>query len=365
MVDPQRFTERGPLASPISAVGALFGTGVPGAEQWPAAVFLAVWRVRRLAAGSGGPWGVGMAGRREVPVDPEAGPVQRLAFELRKLRMEAGGITYRVLAQRAGYSVTTLSQAAAGEQLPTLPVVLAYVTACGGDGAEWEERWKHTVEALADSDPDDGSSDGAPPYRGLARFEATDHSLFFGRDQLTADLLDLLSRQRFAALFGPSGSGKSSLLRAGLIPALQQAQDMDVRPAVLRILTPGPRPARTHSRAFNPPEAGLPPDGADAFVIVDQFEEVFTVCQDPAERARFIDMLLAARRPERGVKVLIAVRADFYGRCAEHRGLTDARASRSSRPRPAPAGACAGWSLVCPCCWYWPSLRARSPGSRP
>ncbi|WP_438318480.1 nSTAND1 domain-containing NTPase [Streptomyces sp. HUAS TT3] len=247
-----------------------------------------------------------------------------MAFELRKLRMEAGGITYRVLAQRAGYSVTTLSQAAAGEQLPTLPVVLAYVTACGGDGAEWEERWKQTVEALADTDPDDGSSDGDPPYRGLARFEAADHSLFFGRDQLTADLLDLLRRQRFAALFGPSGSGKSSLLRAGLIPALQQAQDMDVRPAVLRILTPGPRPARTHSRAFNPPEAGLPPDGADAFVIVDQFEEVFTVCQDPAERARFIDMLLAARRPERGVKVLIAVRADFYGRCAEHRGLADA-----------------------------------------
>jgi transcriptional regulator with XRE-family HTH domain len=74
-----------------------------------------------------------VAGRREVPVDPAAGPVQRFAFELRKLRADADGITYRSLALRAGYSVTTLSQAAAGEQLPTLPVALAYAAACGGD----------------------------------------------------------------------------------------------------------------------------------------------------------------------------------------------------------------------------------------
>ncbi|MFD9418798.1 hypothetical protein ACFWC9_29380 [Streptomyces goshikiensis] len=264
-----------------------------------------------------------MAGRREVPVDPEAGPVRRFAFELRKLRVEAGGITYRVLAQRAGYSATTLSQAAGGEQLPTLPVVLAYVAACGGDSTEWEERWKRAVEALAVSDPDEGGSDGESPYRGLARFEVGDRSLFFGRDRLTADLLDLLRRQRFAALFGPSGSGKSSLLRAGLIPALQQVQDADLRPAALRILTPGQRPAHTHGGLFTPSEPRLAAGAADTFVIVDQFEEVFTVCQDVAERARFIDMLIAARRPERRLKVLIAVRADFYGRCAEHRGLAD------------------------------------------
>lgn len=70
-------------------------------------------------------------------MDPGAGPVQRFAFELRKLRTEAGGLTYRVLAQRAGYGVTALSQAAAGERLPTLAVVLAYVEACGGDPAHW------------------------------------------------------------------------------------------------------------------------------------------------------------------------------------------------------------------------------------
>ncbi|MDQ0906753.1 WD40 repeat protein/transcriptional regulator with XRE-family HTH domain [Streptomyces canus] len=264
-----------------------------------------------------------MAGRHEVPVDPAAGPVQRFAFELRKLRLEADGITYRSLAQRAGYSVTTLSQAAAGEQLPTLPVVLAYAGACGADPAEWEARWKAAVNESAD----DGSRDedgSLAPYRGLARFETGDSDLFFGREQLTADLVDLLRRRRFAAVFGPSGSGKSSLLRAGLIPILRRAQEPGPRPAAIRILTPGERPARSHAPLLTP---AIPRDGdaaADTFVIVDQFEEVFTLCHDAAERARFIGLLLTARQPESRLRVLLAVRGDFYGRCAEHRELADA-----------------------------------------
>ncbi|XER99909.1 helix-turn-helix domain-containing protein [Streptomyces sp. S1D4-11] len=133
-----------------------------------------------------------MAGRREVPVDPGAGPVQRFAFELRKLRTEAGGITYRVLAQRAGYSVTTLSQAVSGELLPTLPVVLAYATACGGDQSEWEARWRQAVDEVAASGPADHGEKAEPPYKGLARFETGDSPRFFGRNQLTTDLLDLL-----------------------------------------------------------------------------------------------------------------------------------------------------------------------------
>ncbi len=264
-----------------------------------------------------------MAGRHEVPVDPAAGPVQRFAFELRKLRAEADGITYRSLAQRAGYSVTTLAQAAGGERLPTLPVALAYAGACGADPAEWEARWKEAVEesAAGDSRDDDGSF---PPYRGLARFETGDSGLFFGREQLTADLVELLRRRRFAAVFGPSGSGKSSLLRAGLIPVLQHAQEPDLRPAAIRILTPGERPARSHAPLLTPATPHDGSAGVDTFVIVDQFEEVFTLCHDAAERARFIDLLLTARQPESRLRVLLAVRGDFYGRCAEHRDLADA-----------------------------------------
>ncbi|MFI8529551.1 PQQ-binding-like beta-propeller repeat protein [Streptomyces aquilus] len=262
-----------------------------------------------------------MAGRREVPVDPAAGPVQRFAFELRRLRAEAGGVTYRALASRAGYSVTTLSQAAAGEQLPTLPVVLAYVRGCGGDAVQWEARWQQAVRECADGAP--GKEHGAlAPYRGLARFEPHDSHLFYGRERLTADLVDLMRRRRVAALFGPSGSGKSSLLRAGLIPALRRPGPPDPPAAAIRILTPGERPARTHAPLLTP--ADSPDADADTFVIVDQFEEVFTLCHDPAERARFIDLLLSARQPEHRMRVLLAVRGDFYGRCAEHRDLADA-----------------------------------------
>ncbi|MEU9606532.1 helix-turn-helix domain-containing protein [Streptomyces sp. NPDC048057] len=266
-------------------------------------------------------------------MDPQAGPVQGFACELRKLRATSG-MTYRALAARAGYGVTTLSQAAAGEQLPTLPVVLAYVVACGGDPGEWEARWRNVVSDVADLDAG-GDVDGAEaPYRGLARFETGDGARFFGRERLTAELLELMHRRRFAAVFGPSGSGKSSLLRAGLIPALRHPGAGTPRPTAIRILTPGPRPAHTHARLFDC--GGHSPRGdrgdvdradveaPETVVIVDQFEEVFTLCHDPAERVRFLDLLLAARRRTSGLRVLLAVRADFYGRIAEHRDLTDA-----------------------------------------
>ncbi|MFF7791787.1 helix-turn-helix domain-containing protein [Streptomyces sp. NPDC007991] len=249
--------------------------------------------------------------------------MQRFAFELRKLRTEAGGVTYRVLAQRAGYGVTTLSQAAAGEQLPTLPVVLAYAEACGADPAEWEARWKQAVAEAAASDSHDDEGRGSPPYRGLARFEPGDSGRFFGRDKLTSDVLDLVRRRRFAAVFGASGSGKSSLLRAGLVPALRHTRDAALRPAAIRILTPGEHPTHTHAQVLDT-SARTVSAQADVFLIVDQFEEVFTLCGDAAERAAFIDLLLTARHPESRLRVLLAVRADFYGRCAEHPGLADA-----------------------------------------
>ncbi|WP_319117677.1 helix-turn-helix domain-containing protein [Streptomyces caniscabiei] len=256
-------------------------------------------------------------GRHESPLDPESGPVQRFAHQLRLLRQESGGITYRALAERAEYSATTLSEAAAGERLPSLPVVLAYVAACGGDPDEWKRRWQ---EAARDEAVEPVGEDGAvPPYRGLARFEPGDRDRFFGRDRLVGELVGLAKEHRFAGLVGTSGSGKSSLLRAGLIPALQDQASPTSRPAVIRILTPGEIPANAHAHALE-----LVQGDAETWVVVDQFEEVFTLCTDPAQRQKFIDLLLNASRPGSRVHVVIAVRADFYGHCAEHRGLTHA-----------------------------------------
>ncbi|MGY0058296.1 nSTAND1 domain-containing NTPase [Streptomyces sp. LZ34] len=261
-------------------------------------------------------------GRRESPLDPNAGPVQRFAYELRKLRSEAGAPTYRAMAQRVPYSLTTLSRAAAGEQLPSLPVTLAYVEACGGERAHWEERWREAEAEATGLPPED--DDATPPYRGLARFEPGDHERFFGRERLVSDLLELVRESRFAAVFGPSGSGKSSLLRAGLIPALRDGTAAPLpRPSVIRVLTPGDRPLRTHADALGP-KLGPKGDHGDTWIVVDQFEEVFTLCQDPAERAEFIERLLSAQDEDSRLRVVIGVRADFFGRCAEHRELTAA-----------------------------------------
>ncbi|MCK7627977.1 WD40 repeat domain-containing protein [Streptomyces sp. RS10V-4] len=256
-------------------------------------------------------------GRSEGPLDPSAGPVQRFAFDLRKLRQEAGGLTYRAMAQCTDYSVATLSRAAAGGQLPSLEVALAYVRACGADPEEWEPRWR-AVAREVEAEPEDADDTDAP-YRGLTRFEPGDRHLFFGRDQLVARLTERVRVCRMVAVVGASGSGKSSLLRAGLLPSLQDQQSSECRLAAIRILTPGPRPASTHSRALTASQ-----DPGDTVVVVDQFEELFTLCSDPAERAAFLDLLVKAVEPENRLRVVIAVRADFLSRCADHRPLAAA-----------------------------------------
>ncbi|MEW1993724.1 WD40 repeat domain-containing protein [Streptomyces coelicoflavus] len=268
-------------------------------------------------------------GRRERRLDPGAGPVQRFAAELRALRESVGRPTYRTMADKVPFSVTALSQAAAGRQLPTLAVTLAYVDVCGGDAEEWERRWRAaSAEAAALAGPDDGTR---PPYRGLTRYEPDDAALFFGRDRLVERLDGLTRAHRFTAVFGPSGSGKSSLLRAGLIPRLRApapgagagaGADAAAAPAAVRVLTPGAAPMTTHADRLDP----VPDTDADTWLIVDQFEELYTLCADPAERNAFVDRLLTATATaaDSRLRVVVAVRADFLGRCAEHPGLTAA-----------------------------------------
>ncbi|TWV29527.1 helix-turn-helix domain-containing protein [Streptomyces misionensis] len=256
-------------------------------------------------------------GRPESALDPASGPVQSFAFELRKLRQEAGGLTYRAMARRTPYSPATLSRAAAGEHLPSLAVALAYAQACGADPAEWERRWREAERQATAAPPRD--QDDPSPYRGLARYETDDRHLFFGRDQLTARLAERVLTHRLVAVVGPSGSGKSSLLRAGLIPRLQSEEPPERRPAAIRILTPGPHPMSAHATVG---QASRGP--GDTVVLVDQFEELFTLCADPAERQAYLDLLLTALRPEHRLRVVIVMRTDFFGHCARHPALAAA-----------------------------------------
>ncbi|GAA4340038.1 hypothetical protein GCM10023086_75360 [Streptomyces venetus] len=257
-------------------------------------------------------------GRPEADLDPERGPVQRFAFELRKLRQDAGGITYRQMARQVEISVSTLSRAANGEQLPSLQVALAYVRACGGEEQAWERRWREAVTEQARAADLVSEETDPSPYRGLARFDVGDAELFFGRDEVTDTLVRAVTEHRVFAVFGPSGSGKSSLLRAGLIPRLRSLEGPR-RPAAVRILTPGEHPLRTHDSVCEPA-----PGEGDTWLIVDQFEEIFTLCRDTGERADFVARLLAAAEPASRLRVILGVRADFYGRCAEHRELAEA-----------------------------------------
>ncbi|MEE4493745.1 WD40 repeat domain-containing protein [Streptomyces sp. BE230] len=220
------------------------------------------------------------------------------------------------MAEHVGFSAPTLSAAASGDRVPTLPVVLAYVRACRGNEADWERRWR---EATADAAEEAEAvvEAAASPYKGLARFEPGDRDTYFGRDELVAELAASIARHRIVALVGGSGSGKSSLLRAGLVPALRDEQDPGRRPALVRVITPSDHP---DPALLAPVDA----EEGDTVVLIDQFEELFTLCHDDSARARFVDVLLMARAPESRLRVVIAVRADFYGRCAEHGPLADA-----------------------------------------
>ncbi len=164
---------------------------------------------------------------------------------------------------------------------------------------------------------DPGRRDDPPvvcPFKGLATFDAADARYFFGRERLVAEVVARLVGAPLLAIVGPSGSGKSSVMRAGLLPALASGVLPGSETWAQVLIRPGRHPLRELAAAL----AGI--NGASRAVLaVDQFEETFTVCDDEAERAEFISELVhAVRDPRRRYVVVIALRADHYGRCAAY-----------------------------------------------
>lgn len=191
------------------------------------------------------------------------------------------------------------------------------------------------------------------PYRGLQAFDEEHAEFYFGRNADIQRLIEKLKAARFLAVLGPSGSGKSSLVRAGLLPALRNDVLPDSHTWTIRVLLPGARPLEALAVQIARLSGGDDPIGAaraaleqlaaDArtlhvaaslvlsdrppteFVVwvVDQFEEVFTLCRDERDRAQFLNNLLyAASIPDGRTMVILTMRADFYQKCATYPELS-------------------------------------------
>jgi WD40 repeat protein/DNA-binding SARP family transcriptional activator/energy-coupling factor transporter ATP-binding protein EcfA2 len=144
------------------------------------------------------------------------------------------------------------------------------------------------------------------PWQGLKAYDVDDAERFFGRDADVAACHAILERGSFLAIVGPSGSGKSSLLRAGMLASLRRRGHRVV------LVTPGPHPMQSLSTLG----ADAPPS---TVLAVDQGEEVFALCDDLEERRAFLERLVqeARRRP-----VLVTVRGDRLGQVTEHAGFS-------------------------------------------
>ena len=323
--------------------------------------------------------GPGQAGRYPDPA--RIASPQDAGRELTLARMRAG-LTVREAAKRAGIPVSTAGDYFSGRHLPPptqLDLLPRLLRACGISAEAELQGWADAVAATR-RPPGRRATATRPPYQGLASFQPADARWFFGRTALTDRLAAMATAAgadgRPLMLVGASGSGKSSLLRAGLIPRLigpdstagatgtdsahgtggaSGAGGRPGRSRQLALLTPGRRPLaalagqlaqltwgeaaggegqqsgswlETALRDDPAAAAGLLPvrDPAEQPVIVaDQFEEVFTDCPDEDERRAFIWSLCALSG--RAV-VAIALRADFYEHALRYPQLSAALQDR-------------------------------------
>jgi len=213
------------------------------------------------------------------------------------------------------------------------------------------------------------------PYRGLDAFHPTDRPFFFGRQRLLEQLLNHLRKDRLLAVSGSSGSGKSSLVLAGLAPALQAgALPGSEAWRYVPPLTPGSDPLASLARAVarsapreaaetgssasqpsstlvdgaaeqflqNPDQLSRllsDPPGVPAVVVVDQFEELFTLCRDEAMRQAFVANLLSLLDvPDAGNIVVLTMRTDFVDNVARLPALQERFEQAAVRVTPLSAG---------------------------
>ena len=175
------------------------------------------------------------------------------------------------------------------------------------------------------------------PYKGLRAFLEADAEDFFGRDALVEELLAMLDTRRLVAVVGPSGSGKSSVVRAGVVPALHRGDLSGSAEWFVASVIPGVDPLEELETALlrvavDPPprlinelraderglirvvEQILPSDDSELVLVVDQFEELFTLAEPDACRAFLAALAAAIASPQSRLRAIVTLRADFYDR---------------------------------------------------
>ncbi|MEM9513366.1 MAG: BTAD domain-containing putative transcriptional regulator [Actinomycetota bacterium] len=189
---------------------------------------------------------------------------------------------------------------------------------------------------------DDATIEVRNPYKGLRAFKETDAHDFFGRDEFVDELVERAGTHRFLAVVGPSGSGKSSVVRAGLLPRIRRG-GLGVDGAVLiSEMYPGSHPFEELEAALVrvavAPTAGvmsellgdergllrvtkqiLPDDDSELVLVIDQFEELFSLTNDTATRDLFLASLVEVANDERSrVRIVVTLRADYFDRPLQH-----------------------------------------------
>ena len=223
--------------------------------------------------------------------------------------------------------------------------------------------------AAGPAEPSDTPEPGESPFKGLRYFDEADATLFFGRRALVVRLVSRLADRpnpaqsklpHFLAVVGASGSGKSSIVRAGVIPALRSTDGLALHFDPIHVITPTAHPlealaasltwkaesvtatttlmddlardertlhlyARRLLSASDSSPARPYRSNNRLLLVIDQFEELFTLCRGEAERQAFVNNLVQAAAPEADgpTTIVITLRADFYSACAPYPALRD------------------------------------------
>ncbi|MBX9258005.1 caspase family protein [Desmonostoc muscorum CCALA 125] len=153
------------------------------------------------------------------------------------------------------------------------------------------------------------------PYRGLYAFESEQAQYFCGRNEAVRTLISRLAESRFLAVIGYSGSGKSSLVKAGLLPQLKGDRLPGSSQWKIISFTPGEHPLGKLVDIL----ARQQQQNQSYLLFIDQFEEIFTLCQDDEERQAFIRLVAKeVKTAERQTRIILTIRGDFLNRCADY-----------------------------------------------